>query len=1321
MKDEVAGRKELLAELEDLRCRVAELESTRVRLRDAECALTESEEKYRTLVTNANLGIFMTSPDGLFLQANPAMARMAGYASVDELMTVTADRLYVERSDRQRVLEKLTGKGAARNYEIRAAKRDGTVFWASLNAVLHKDATGTPVWILGIVEDITERKQAEERLQESEQRFRALSEATFEAIFLSERGICIGQNLTAEEMFGYSTEEAVGRVGTEWIAPEYRELVLNHMLSGYKGAYEAVALRKDGTTFPCEIQGKMIDYGARRIRVTALRDITSRKGAEQGWVESEERFRTAFHTSPDSINIHRLSDGVYIDVNEGFTSLTGYSREDVIDKSSWDVGIWNDTEDRKLMLACLKRDGFVRNLMAKFRLKDGSVRTGLMSARIIMLKGEPHLLSVTRDIQDWIAAQEALRKTEAKYRKLVESTDGGFVEMETSGKVIQANDPYARMAGAFRAEEIIGYSVLDWTAPECLIENEAAIRLCAEQGHISNFETTYLRADGSRVRILINATAEETPEGITIATLCRDITERKQAEEAMRQSEQKYRELVQNANSIILRWNRKGEITFLNEFGQHFFGYSEEEIMGQHVVGTIVPDTESGGRDLRPLMEQICANPRAFEHNINENMLKDGSRVWIAWTNKAVFDEESQLVEIFSVGTDITERKRTEGAIRNIVAGVSSEIGLKFFDSITVHFSSTLGADCTLIGERIEKEGAEFIRTLSFCLDGQVSDNIEYPLKGSPCEIVLRKGLCSYPREVQRLFPHDNELVKLGAEGYVGVELSDSSGMSLGVMAALYRSPIKDVEFAESILQIFAARAAAEIDRKRVEKERLRLATAIEQAGESILITDPSGRILYANPAFAETTGYSVHEVLGETAAILNSGKQDVAFYENMWSTIKGGHVWRGRFVNKKKNGSLYDETATISPIRDEAGRVLNYVMVGRDVTSEMMLQKQLLHAQKMEAIGTLAGGIAHDFNNLLQAIFGYADLLLMRNKADDPDRQKIEIIHHAAQDGAELVSRILTFSRKAEAKTRPLDLNEEIRRAERLLRRTVPKMIEIKLGLADGLRIIDADPAQVEQILLNLAVNAQHAMPDGGQLLVETSNVSLGDEFLRTHLDAKAGKYVLLTVSDTGVGIAPDVQDRIFDPFFTTKTNGEGTGLGLAMVHGIVHQHGGHIRCYSEPGIGTSFNIYFPVSTTERLLEVAETREMPAFGSENILLVDDDDRVREMAREMIQERGYQVLMARSGEQALEIYAAHRDDISLILLDLNMPGMGGKKCLEELLRIDPNVKVLVASGYSSGGLNEGEKGLRANGFISKPYDAKDLLGAMRKILDHGHR
>jgi two-component system cell cycle sensor histidine kinase/response regulator CckA len=484
-----------------------------------------------------------------------------------------------------------------------------------------------------------------------------------------------------------------------------------------------------------------------------------------------------------------------------------------------------------------------------------------------------------------------------------------------------------------------------------------------------------------------------------------------------------------------------------------------------------------------------------------------------------------------------------------------------------------------------------------------------------------------------------------------------------------------------------------------------------------VFITTREGILLDANQAFLNLFGFSREDARNmEILQIYIDAADRKRFQKEI---ERKGSLKDYDICFRKKDSTEIECLLTSTVRRDKDGAILGYQGIVRDVTEHRQLQGQLLHAQKMEAIGTLAGGIAHDFNNLLQAILGYTDLLLMRKEASDPDRQKLEIVRQAARDGSDLVSRILTFSMKAEFRARPTDLNLEILRVEKLLRRTVPRMIKIELVLVDEVWVIDADPAQIEQVLLNLAVNSQHAMPDGGRLLIETSNVLLEDDYVRRHLEAKPGKYVLLTVSDNGMGMKREVIERIFEPFFTTKANGEGTGLGLSMVHGIVSQHGGHIRCYSQPGLGTSFKIYFPVSSTERLLDMAETREMPAFGTETILLVDDDDRIRDLAQQMIETGGYKVLLASSGEDALKKYAAHRGEVSLVILDLIMPGMGGKRCLEELLRMDPDSRVLIASGYSSNGLTIDETGTGAKAFIRKPYDAKDILASIRKVLDRG--
>jgi CheY-like chemotaxis protein len=374
-----------------------------------------------------------------------------------------------------------------------------------------------------------------------------------------------------------------------------------------------------------------------------------------------------------------------------------------------------------------------------------------------------------------------------------------------------------------------------------------------------------------------------------------------------------------------------------------------------------------------------------------------------------------------------------------------------------------------------------------------------------------------------------------------------------------------------------------------------------------------------------------------------------------------------------------------------------------------------------MEAVGTLAGGIAHDFNNLLQAIQGYTELLLIRKKEGESDWRELQEIIRASKRGAELTQQLLTFSRKVESKRIPLDLNQEVGELRELLERTIPKMIDVEFKLADNLKMVNADPVQLKQVLMNLAVNANDAMPEGGKLLIETQSVTLDQEFCRKYAEVKPGDYVLFSISDTGHGMAKETLEHIFDPFYTTKEVGKGTGLGLAIVYGIIKNHEGYITCYSHPEVGTTFRIYLPTLEPESVpldVLIAPKPEGPAKGgSETILLVDDEEFIRELGVDVLGRAGYTVLTAGDGENALKLYRQERARIDLVILDLIMPGMGGRKCLEELLTIDPHTRVLISSGYSPDGPTKGALDTDAKGFVSKPYDTSQLLQLVREILD----
>lgn len=502
-----------------------------------------------------------------------------------------------------------------------------------------------------------------------------------------------------------------------------------------------------------------------------------------------------------------------------------------------------------------------------------------------------------------------------------------------------------------------------------------------------------------------------------------------------------------------------------------------------------------------------------------------------------------------------------------------------------------------------------------------------------------------------------------------------------------------------------------------VEEERNLLSSAVEQAAETVIITDTTGSIQYVNPAFEQITGYTRQEVMGKTPRILNSGQHDRMFYKELWQTVTNGATWTGRFVNRKKDGTLYQEDATISPVVDASGKIGHYIALKKDVTREIETQTQLFRAQKMEALGTLAAGIAHDFNNLLTITSGFSDLMLRGKLETDRDYQNLQRIKVASQKGAELVQRLMAFSRTSEVKFKPININHIIKEVEKLLSRTIHKMIRIETSLPDALNVINGDSGQIEQVLMNLSVNAAAAMREDGRLIFRTENVHIDAESSERWVGCHHGNYVLLSVSDTGHGMDKETVEHIFEPFFTTKAPGEGTGLGLSIVYGIVKAHGGHVRCYSEPGKGTTFKIYFPVIAAAEQSAPRKVDAPLVGGKETVLLVDDEEAIIVLGSRALISVGYTVLTAMNGKEAIDVYNRATGKISLVVLDSLMPSMGGRECLQNLLRINPKLKIIIASGDSSPDHIDEFLQMGAKGFCAKPYTLADLLKAVRDALD----
>lgn len=556
---------------------------------------------------------------------------------------------------------------------------------------------------------------------------------------------------------------------------------------------------------------------------------------------------------------------------------------------------------------------------------------------------------------------------------------------------------------------------------------------------------------------------------------------------------------------------------------------------------------------------------------------------------------------------------------------------------------------------------------------------------------------------------------------FVGI-LAAAGGLVLLFLVAglILRAQVK-AKTAE--LSLINQELLAEIaERKRVE-EALRLTQfSVDNAGDAAFWMGPDAKFIYVNDTACSSLGYSREELLSMTVPDIDLNLPAAAWPEH-WQEVRS----RGSFIvesqHRTRDGRVFPVEITVNYLEFE-GKEYNCVFA-RDITERKEAEKekermqvQLRQAQKMEAVGTLAGGIAHDFNNLLQAVQGYAQLLLLRKDGDDDGQRELQQIVRAATRGAELTQQLLTFSRKIESELQPIDFNREVENVRLLLERTIPKMIEVEFRLAEDLKMVNADPGQVEQILVNLAVNGKDAMPDGGKLIVETANVILDQDYCKIHRVANPGNYVQLTVTDTGHGIDKMTIEHIFEPFYTTKETGKGTGLGLATVYGIVKSHNGHIVCYSEPDEGTTFKIYLPtIDSTEEARKAEEHMSAPEGGSETILLVDDEEPIRSLGTQILEEFGYTVLTAADGESALQLYSEEQKKIDLVILDLIMPGMGGKLCLVELLKINLKAKVTIASGYSPDGPTREILKNEAKGFISKPYDLRQMLKVVREVLD----
>ncbi|NPU84070.1 MAG: PAS domain S-box protein [Syntrophaceae bacterium] len=1157
---EYEGRKASLAFIRDITVR-----------KRIETELRESRDQFNRVMDSVSDIIIVLDARGNVTFESPSTARILGYPPGHFIGGSPFPLIHEE--DVESVLaefaEVIRRENTGVPTEFRIRKANGSWIWLAAVGNNLAESPGIQGMVI-TARDVTEKRRMEDSLRESESRFRDLAELLPQVVYeMDERGVFTFMNRFGLSLFGYSEEElAAGIHFLNIIAPTDHGRVSENVALAMKGDLtqtrsEYTAIRKNGEEFPLFVSSSFIqkEEGILGIRGVAI-DFSEIRRSQRLLQESEERWQFALEGAGDGLWDWNVQTNRVL-YSRQWKAMLGYGEDEIGDSlDEWERLLHPDDQARahEELDRHFRGETPVYTCEQRLLCKDGSYKWILDRGRVMIWTpdGKPlRAIGTHTDIDDRKRMDEALLESESKFRDLAEkSVVGIYLVQDNTFQYINAE--FARIIG-YEAGQVTGVLLVDDVIhPEDLplVKNMLARRLSGELKSL-RYDFRVSRKDGDirHVEVFSSRTMYRGQPAV-IGTML-DITERKDAERKLRDSEEKYRVLFEHANDAIIIWDEEQFID-CNRKALEMFGFpSKEDIVGRPFTLSSPPRQPDG----RPSIEAAREK------------------------RDAAMSGEPQFYE--------WQHCRPDGTI------IEAETALHAIE-----------------------------------LQGQV----------------------------------------------------------------YFQAIIRDVT-----------------ERKRSEEALQRLSLALEQAAEEIIITDPEGVIQYVNPAFEKITGYSRHEAIGQTPRLVKSGVHDRAFYERLWSTIKRGSIWTGRITNRHKRGMLIQEDATISPIISSSGRVTGFISLKRDITEEVRLESKLRQAQKMEAIGTLAGGIAHDFNNILGAMMGYTELA--RLKAGEPQiRSYLDQVLKACNRSRDLVNQILTFSRQKEQEKKPVAVAPIVKEAMKLMRSSCPSTVEIRQNYGTEKDIILADPTQIHQVVMNLCTNAIHAMRDREGILAVSlgqKEITVYDPFYDSEL--REGPYVMLTVSDTGQGIDASVRNRIFDPFFTTKVPGEGTGLGLSVVYGIVKDHGGSISVESEPGKGSVFTVSLPLVEADEP-GAGRDAEPPPRGKGRILLVDDEEPLAALGQEMLTSLGYDVSVRLSSLDALEAFRTNPARFNLVITDMTMPNMTGDHLAREMLKIRPDLPIILTTGFSERISEEEAKKLGIRVFVMKPVSLKALAQAVQTAL-----
>jgi PAS domain S-box-containing protein len=1015
-----------------------------------------------------------------------------------------------------------------------------------------------------------------------------------------------------------------------------------------------------------------------------------------GW-NAEELSVTLFEEAGDALFLFDPESEQLVDVNPMAQRLSGFSRAELLRMQVTYLFRSEIQGGVQLLRHAYQKTGIFHSQEGFFLRQQRSGTWVPVNLTITRLHAEPRTLGLVtaRDVREQREALQRLKKAEEELRTVLASVSDCVWSAN-----VEADGRFQYRYFSPVVEQVTGRKPEYFTAgPECwldIVHQDDQPRLkdtlqciCKGQSLHEELEYRVVWPDASVrwVRDSIRFTLTREGRSARLNGVITDITERKRADRALQASEKLFRTLVEKSADAIALLNADGAIVYASPSTERVLGYTAEEFVGRNACELMHPEELAVDRER---FRQLLAGTGSGLTCEIRCRHKDGSWRWLEATGVNRLDDPVVRAIVCNY-RDITPRKRAEEELaheRDLLQVLMENIPhLIYFKDNQSRFTRINRAQMLNLGG------------------------------GAPTEAVGKTDFDYYPPELAREFYKDEQHLLS-----TGEPLIDKVERQTGDDATerwLLTTKVPIVDTGGSISGIVGV--SRDITERQRAEEAIRASEAkyrslIENLEQGIFLKDRELRFVAVNRFFCQHIGSTEGEIVGKTDFDLYPAQLAEKFQADDRQVLN-----EGRRLELEEENMVQGKERTVrvlkTPVKDGQGGIVGVLGILWDVTEQRALEAQLRQSQKMEAVGQLAGGIAHDFNNLLTVILGNVSLLQTGLARQDSARDLLAATEKAALRAAELTGKMLGFSRRTTLRLEPVSLNTCIDEGVALLRRTIDPRIVLEVDKGADLWLVQADPGQINQVLMNLCLNARDAMPEGGQLLLETGNVTLDEDAVRLKLEARTGDFVRLRVRDTGRGIPADIMPRIFEPFFTTKPPGKGTGLGLAMVFGIVQQHQGWIDCASVVNDGTRFDIYLPRCQPEATARTGVTPSLcPQHGTETILLADDEPMIRNLGRTILESYGYQVHLAEDGLKAVEIYQREKGHIDLVILDLTMPQLSGRDAFRQLLQIDPEVRVLFASGYSAEHVSDLERE-HILGFVAKPYRPEDLAFTVRSVLD----